>query len=63
MGMAAVFALVFMFALASTALFVKALGAFTFGSVFIGGLFGALAAGVFLGLYTMVKKWEEEPQH
>ncbi|MGN6104888.1 MAG: hypothetical protein ACTHU0_07285 [Kofleriaceae bacterium] len=61
--MAAVFALVFMFALASTALFVKALGAFTLSSVCIGVLFGALAAGVFLGLYNMVKGWEEEPLH
>jgi len=56
--MAAVFALVFLFALASILLFVKSLGAVTFSSVLAAGLFIALASGVFLGLYRMVKQWE-----
>lgn len=58
--MAAVFALIFLFALASTTLFLKSLGAMTFGTVLAGGLFLALAAGVFVGLYRMSKRWEDE---
>lgn len=62
--MAAVFALVFLFALASTTLFLKALGDADFGSILAGATFLALAAGVFLGLYRMAKRWEgESPEH
>jgi hypothetical protein len=57
-GMAAVFALVFLFALASILLFVKSLGAVTFGTALAAGLFIALASGVFLALYRMAKQWE-----
>lgn len=57
-SMAAVFALVFLFALASSLLFVKSLGAATFGTVLAGALFVALASGVFVGLYRMAKRWE-----
>lgn len=58
--MAAVFALVFLFALASTSLFLKSLGAASFGTMFAGLTFLALASGVFLGLYRMAKGWERE---
>lgn len=62
--MAAVFALVFLFALASTTLFLKALGAASFGTLLAGFTFLALASGVFLGLYRMAKGWENEsPGH
>ena len=56
--MAAVFALVFLFALASTTLFLKGLGVVSFGTVLAGVTFLALASGVFLGLYRMAKRWE-----
>lgn len=58
--MAAVFALVFLFALASTTLFLKGLGAASFGTVLAGAMFLALASGVFLGLYRMAKRWEAD---
>ncbi|HWO25942.1 MAG TPA: hypothetical protein VNO30_44720 [Kofleriaceae bacterium] len=62
--MAAVFALVFLFALASTSLFLKGLGIASFGTIFAGITFFALASGVFLGLYRMAKRWEGDyPQH
>jgi hypothetical protein len=56
--MAAVFALVFLFALASTTLFLKGLGVVSFGTILAGVTFLALASGVFLGLYRMAKRWE-----
>jgi hypothetical protein len=56
--MAAVFALVFLFALTSTTLFLKSLGAASFGTILAGATFLALASGVFLGLYRMAKRWE-----
>jgi len=64
-GMAAVFALVFLFALASTSLFIKSLGELTFGTAFVGAMFLALAAGIFVGLFKMAKGWEGEagPEH
>ena len=58
--MAAVFALVFLFALASTTLFLKGLGVVSFGTVLAGVTFLALASGVFLGLYRMSRRWEDE---
>jgi len=57
-GMAAVFALVFLFALASTALFLKVLATASFGTILAGATFLALAGGVFLGLFRMSKRWE-----
>jgi hypothetical protein len=59
-SMAAVMALIFLFALASTSLFVKSLGAWTFGTAIAGGFFLALAAGVFLALLRMARRWENE---
>jgi hypothetical protein len=58
--MAAVFALVFLFALASTMVFLKGLGIASFGTILAGITFLALASGVFLGLYRMAKRWENE---
>jgi hypothetical protein len=58
--MAAVFALVFLFALTSTMLFVKTLGALTFGTAIAGVFFVALAGGVFVGLFRLAKQWEHE---
>ena len=59
-SMAAVFALVFLFAVASTSLFVKSLGAWTFGTAIAAFFFIALASGVFLGLLRMARRWENE---
>ena len=61
--MAAVFALVFLFALASTSLFLKSLGVASFGTIFAGVTFLALASGVFIGLYRMAKNWEGDYPH
>jgi hypothetical protein len=62
--MAAVFALVFLFALASTVIFLKGLVGASFGTLLAGFTFLALASGVFLGLYRMAKKWEGDyPKH
>ena len=58
--MAAVFALVFLFALASTTIFLKGLAGASLGTVLAGLTFLALASGVFLGLYRMAKRWEAE---
>lgn len=58
--MAAVFALVFLFALASTVLFVKTLGTLTLTTALAGLFFVALAAGVFVGLFRLAKQWEHE---
>lgn len=61
--MAAVFALVFLFALASTVLFLKSLAIASFGTVMAGITFLALATGVFLGLFRMARGWEGTPDH
>lgn len=63
-GMAAVFALVFLFVLASTGLLVKTIvsGA-TFSSMFALVIFLALAWGVFFGLYKMARQWESDVGH
>jgi hypothetical protein len=58
--MAAVFVIIFLFALASTSLFLNGISAASLGSMMAGAAFLALAAGVFLGLYRMVKHWENE---
>jgi hypothetical protein len=58
--MAAVFALVFLFAFASFGLMFGANGSFSFGSAMALATFGALAAGVFYGLLRMARNWENE---
>jgi hypothetical protein len=62
--MAAVFALVFLFVLASGGLLVKTMlvGA-SFASVFALSTFLALASGVFVGLFKMARRWENEAPH
>ena len=62
--MAAVFALVFLFALASTTIFLKGLGVASFGTILAGATFLALASGVFFGLFRLAKQWEGDyPDH
>ena len=59
--MAAVFALVFLFVLASAGLLVKTmLAGASVASVFALVTFLALAWGVFLGLFRLARKWEDE---
>jgi hypothetical protein len=59
--MAAVFALVFLFALASTGLLVKVItGDASWTSGFALVTFVALVWGVFLGLFSMARRWEGE---
>jgi len=57
--MAAVFALVFLFVLASVGLMVKAASA-GFGTGIALVCFVAMAAGVFYGLFRLARKWENE---
>ena len=60
--MAAVFALVFLFVLASAGLLVKTmLAGASFASVFALVTFLAHAWGVFIGLFKLARKWEDEP--
>jgi hypothetical protein len=59
-GMAAVFALVFLFVIASVGFMWKAAGSISLGSGLALGAFLALAAGVFLGLFKLARKWENE---
>ncbi len=59
--MAAVFALVFLFVLASIALLFKVfLGGASLAGIFAMLTFVVLASGVFVGLYKMSKRWEHE---
>jgi hypothetical protein len=59
--MAAVMALVFLFALASVALMLKiAVGGLTLTTVFAMACFVALAVGVFVGTFVQAKHWENE---
>jgi hypothetical protein len=59
--MAAVFALIFLPALAAVSLMFKATGGQLVAStIFALVCFAALAAGVFAGLYTMARHWEAE---
>ena len=62
--MAAVFALVFLFVLASGGLLFKTMvnGA-SFGSIFALATFLVLASGVFIGLFKMARGWENEVPH
>ena len=62
--MAAVFALVFLFVLASGGLLVKTLlSDASFASTFALATFLALAWGVFIGLFKLARKWEGEVGH
>lgn len=62
--MAAVFALVFLFVLASGGLLIMTmLSGATFASVFALVTFLALAWGVFVGCYKLVQGWENEVGH
>lgn len=61
--MAAVFALVFLFAVAAAALFLKGLALLSLGTALAGGVFLGLAAGVFIGLLRLVKSLEASPEH
>lgn len=63
-GMAAVFALVFLFVLASGGLLIETmLSSASFASIFALATFLALASGVFVGLFKMARKWEDEVGH
>jgi hypothetical protein len=60
--MAAVMALVFLFVLASVGVMVKiALGSLTITTGFAMVCFSAMAIGVFVGAFRLVKEWEGEP--
>jgi hypothetical protein len=62
--MAAVFALVFLFVLASVGLLFKVfVGDLTLTSMFAFALFVAMASGVFVGCFKMARKWEGDPGH
>jgi hypothetical protein len=62
--MAAVFALVFLFVLASGGLLFKTMVAgASFASIFALATFLALASGVFVGLFKMARGWENEVPH
>jgi len=61
--MAAVMALVFLFALASSALMIVINGSLTFGVVGAVVCFTALASGVTVGLLRLVHDWEGEEPH
>lgn len=62
--MAAVLALVFLFVLASVGLLFKTLTSeASFASMFALATFVALATGVFVGLFKMARRWEDEIPH
>lgn len=62
--MAAVLALVFLFALASVGLLFKVfVGDPTLTSLFTFGLFVAMASGVFVGCFKMARTWEGDAGH
>jgi len=62
--MAAVFALVFLFVLASAGLLVKTmLSDASFASIFALLTFLALGWGVFIGLFKLARKWEGDAGH
>jgi hypothetical protein len=59
--MAAVFALIFLFAFAAVLIMVMTLGGDTSTGVLLARfVFIALSAGVFLALYKMMRRWEDE---
>lgn len=59
-AMAAVFALVFLFVIASIAGMFKAISGANFGTVAAMLTFAALASSIFIGLYRLARKWENE---
>ncbi len=59
-SMAAVFALVFIFVVASISGMVKAVSGANFGSIAAMLAFSALGAGLFIGLYRLARQWENE---
>jgi cytochrome c biogenesis protein CcdA len=60
--MAAVFALVFLPALAAAGFMFKVVqGDLSFATAMAGMIFIALAGGTFFGLFRMARKWENEP--
>jgi hypothetical protein len=62
--MAAVFALVFLFVLASGGVLVMTmLSGASFASIFALVTFLALAWGVFVGLFKMMRGWENDASH
>jgi len=62
--MAAVFALVFLFVLASGGLLFKTmLASASFASIFALATFLAFAWGVFIGLFKLARKWEGDVGH
>lgn len=62
--MAAVFALVFLFVLASTGLLFETLmNDGSLASTFAFVTFLVMASGVFVGLFKMARKWEDEAGH
>ena len=62
--MAAVFALVFLFVLASVGLLFRVfVGDPTLTSMFSFALFLAMASGVFIGCFKMARKWEGDAGH
>lgn len=58
--MAAVFALVFLFVVASVGVMFKTFGGASFGSVAAMLAFFTLAFGMFLGLFKLARRWEDE---
>jgi hypothetical protein len=60
--MAAVFALIFLPVLASVGLMIQVFrGQESFGSALAMICFTVMAAGVFVGLFNMARRWENEP--
>jgi hypothetical protein len=64
-GMAAVMCFVFLFALASVGLLFKSFLDGSLGSTLALLTFIAMAAGIFVGMFKMAKRWESEagPEH
>lgn len=64
-GMAAVFCLVMLPAIAAVGFMLKSAGTMSFGAFLAVACFTLLAAGVFGGLAKMARGWEEEagPEH
>lgn len=61
LAMAAVFALIFLFVCASIGFMVKALpDTWSFGTVAMLVTFIAMASGIFIGLFKLARRWEDE---
>jgi hypothetical protein len=62
--MAAVFAFIFLFGLAATTLLYKVVvGSASFASISALAIFVAMAAGIFIGCFKMMKDWEGPETH